>query len=135
MNAGGVGVKMPFEPGYVAPVWRLHPPAIEDAIVAEARQRNLPLYVHVEQTDMARRALRIHPHALVHAPIDGTKELASEIAAAKVPVITTLALFDAHAVVLHPEHFETLHVRRVVPDIELASLADKRQYQDHVFGY
>ncbi len=134
VKAGGVGVKMSFEPGYVAPVWRLHSPAIEDAIVAESRKRQLPIYVHVEQTDMARRALTVHPHALVHAPIDGTKELAAEIAAANVPVITTLALFDAHAIVFQPEQFETLHIRRVVPTIELESLADKRQYQDHVFG-
>ena len=73
---------------------------------------------------MVRRGLAVHPHALVHGPIDGTKELAAEIAAAKIPVVTTLALFDTPAIVLHPERLEEPHIRRVVPALELQSLRD-----------
>ncbi len=134
IKAGAVGVKMSFERGFVAPVWRLHAPEIERAIMDEAGKRKLPIYVHAERADMVRRALSMHPHALVHGPIDGTKELAAEIAAAKIPVITTLALFDAHAVVRHPEQLEEPHVRRTVPPVELASLRDPKQYRDHAFG-
>jgi imidazolonepropionase-like amidohydrolase len=134
IKAGAVGVKMTFEPGFVAPVWRLHPPEIERAIVAEAGKRKLPIYAHAERADMVRRALAVHPHALVHGPIDGTRELAAEIAAQKIPVVTTLALFDAGAVMVHPEQLEEPHVRRVVPPLELASLRDTRQYRDHAFG-
>jgi imidazolonepropionase-like amidohydrolase len=134
IKAGAIGVKMSFETGYVAPVWRLHPPEIERAIVEEAGKRKLPIYVHAERADMVRRALAVHPHALAHAPIDGTKELAAEIAAAKIPVITTVALFDAHAVVVHPAELEEPHIRRVVPPLVLQSLRDPRQYRDHVFG-
>lgn len=132
--AGAIGAKMSFEPGFTAPVWRLHPPEVERAIVQEARRRQLPLYVHAERSDMVRRALAVHPHAIAHGPIDATRELAAEIAAAKVPVITTQALFDAGAVVLHPEQLDAAHVRRVVPAIELASLQDRGQYHDHIFG-
>ena len=134
IKAGAVGVKMSFETGYVAPVWRLHPPEIERAIVDEAAKRKLPIYVHAERADMVRRALAVHPHALVHGPIDGTKELAAEIAAAKIPVITTLSLFEAHAVMLHPEQLEAPQVRRAVPPLEIESVRDRRQYRDTIFG-
>jgi imidazolonepropionase-like amidohydrolase len=134
VKAGAVGVKMSFERGYAAPVWRLFPPEIERAIVEEAGKRKLPIYVHAERADMVRRALAVHPHALVHVPIDGTKELAAEIAAAGIPVITTLALFDAGTVMTQPEQLEAPHIRRSVPAVELASLHDQRQLRDYVFG-
>jgi imidazolonepropionase-like amidohydrolase len=124
IRAGAVGVKMFFEPGFVRSVWRLHPPEIERAIVDEATRRHLPIYVHAERAAMVRRALAVHPYALTHTPIDGTRQLAAEIAAARIPVITTLALFDAGEVMLHPEQLETLHLRRLVPPIELESLHD-----------
>jgi imidazolonepropionase-like amidohydrolase len=129
-----VGVKMSFERGYAAPVWRLHPPEIERAIVEEAGKRKLPIYVHAEKADMVRRALAVHPYALVHGPIDGTRELAAEIAAARIPVVTTQALFDAGEAVLHPEQLEAPHIRRVVPAVELESLRDRRQLHDYLFG-
>jgi imidazolonepropionase-like amidohydrolase len=134
IKAGAVGVKMSFERGYAAPVWRLFPPEIERAIVEEAGKRKLPIYVHAERADMVRRALAVHPHALVHGPIDGTKELAAEIAATGIPVITTLALFDAGTVLTHPEQLEAPHVRRTVPAVELGSVQDQRQLHDYVFG-
>jgi imidazolonepropionase-like amidohydrolase len=133
-KAGAVGVKISFEPGFVRPVWRLHPPEIERAIVAEAAKRQTPIYVHAETAEMVRRALAVHPYALVHGPIDGTRELAAEIAAARIPVITTLALFDAGQVMVHPEQLEAAHIRRVVPPVELASLHDPRQNRDYAFG-
>jgi len=134
IKAGAVGVKMSFETGYVTPVWRLHPPEVERAIVEEAGKRRLPIYVHAERADMVRRALAVHPHALVHGPIDGTRELAQEIAAAKIPVVMTLVLFDAGVVMLHPEQLEQPLVRRVVPALELQSLRDPRQCRDYAFG-
>jgi imidazolonepropionase-like amidohydrolase len=134
IRAGAVGVKMSFERGFVAPVWRLHPPEVERAIVEEAAKRRLPIYVHAERADMVRRALAVHPYALVHGPIDATKELAAEIAAVRIPVITTLSLFDAGTVVLHPEQLEAPDIRRVVPPVELESLRDRRQLRAYVFG-
>lgn len=135
IEAGAVGVKIAFEPGFVAPVWPLHTPEMERAVLEEARKRKLPIYAHAERADMVRRALAaVRPHALVHGPIDGTRELAAEIAAARIPVITTLALFDAHAVVRRPERLEEPHIRRVVPALVLQSLRDPRQYRDQVFG-
>jgi imidazolonepropionase-like amidohydrolase len=134
MKAGGVGVKMSFEPGYAAPIWRLHPPEIERAIVEEARKRKLPIYVHAERADMFRRGLAVHPHAFVHGPYDGTKELAAEVAAAKIPVIPNLALFDAPAALSHPERLAEPHIRRVVPAPVLQSLRDPRQLRAYTFG-
>jgi imidazolonepropionase-like amidohydrolase len=134
IRAGAVGVKLAFERGYIAPVWRLHPPEIVRAIVEEAGKRKLPIYVHAERAAMVRRALAVHPYALVHGPIDASKELAAEIAAARIPVVTTQALFDAGTVVLHPEQLEAPHVRRVVPSIELESVRDPRQLRDYTFG-
>ena len=132
--AGAVGAKMTFERGFAAPVWRLHPPEIERAIVEEARRRKLPLYVHAERADMVRRALAVHPYALVHGPIDLTRELAAEIAAARIPVVTTLALFDAQALSVHPEQLEAPHVRLAVPPVELESARDRGQYRAQIFG-
>jgi imidazolonepropionase-like amidohydrolase len=134
MKAGAVGAKMTFEQGFAAPVWRLHPPEVERAIVEEARQRKLPLYVHAERADMVRRALAVHPHALVHGPIDATEELAAEIAAAQIPVVTTQVLFDADTVVLRPERARAPQLQRVVPPLELATLLDRRQNRDYIFG-
>jgi imidazolonepropionase-like amidohydrolase len=134
IKAGAVGVKMSFEPGYAAPIWRLHPPEIERAIVEEARKRKLPIYVHAERADMFRRGLAVHPHAFVHGPFDGTKELAAEIAAAKIPVIPNLALFEAGAALSHPERLEQPHIRRVVPAPVLQTLRDPRQLRAYTFG-
>jgi imidazolonepropionase-like amidohydrolase len=134
IKAGAVGVKMSFERGYAAPVWRLLPPEIEQAITQEAHKRHLPIYVHAERADMVRRALAVHPHALVHGPIDGTQELAAEIAAAHIPVVTTLVLADAPSTMLHPEQLAAPDIRRVIPALELETLSDRRQNQDYVFG-
>lgn len=134
LKAGAVGTKMTFEPGFAGPIWRLHPREVEAAIVEETTKRHLPLYVHAERAEMVRRALAVHPHALVHGPIDGTVELAAEIAVAKIPVITTLALFDAHTVMLHPEQLDAPHIQRVVPARELESIRDRQQYRFHAFG-
>jgi imidazolonepropionase-like amidohydrolase len=134
IKAGAVGVKMSFETGYVAPVWRLHPPEIERAIVEEARKRKLPIYVHAERADMFRRGLAVRPHAFVHGPFDGTRELAAEIAAAKIPVIPNLALFEAGAALSHPERLAEPHIRRVVPAPVLQTLRDPRQLRDYTFG-
>lgn len=134
IRAGAVGVKMSFETGFVSPAWRLHPPGIDRAIVQEAAKRHLPLYVHAERADMVRRALAVHPYALTHAPLDGTRQLSTEIAAARIPVITTLALFDAGSVMLHPDPLEAANIRRVVPAIELDTLHDRRQNRDYLFG-
>jgi imidazolonepropionase-like amidohydrolase len=134
IKAGAVGVKLPFERGYAAPVWPLHPPEVVRAIVEEAGKRKLPIYAHAERADMVRLALAVHPHALVHGPFDATKELAAEIAAAGCWVVTTQALFDAGTAVLHPEQLETPHVRRVVPPVELASLRDPQQLRAYTFG-
>jgi hypothetical protein len=49
-------------------------------------------------------------------------------------VITTLALFDAGSVVLHPEQLDAPEVRRVVPSLELASVRDRRQLREQIFG-
>jgi imidazolonepropionase-like amidohydrolase len=134
IKAGGVGVKMSFERGYLAPVWRLQPPEIERAIIEEAGKRKLPLYVHAERADMIRRALAVRPHALLHGPFDGSEELAAEIAAAKIPVVTTLSLFDAPTILSQPERLAEAHIRRVVPALELSSLRDRRQARDQAFG-
>lgn len=134
VKAGGVGLKLAFEPGFVRPVWPLHPPEIERAIVEEASKRKLPIFVHAESADMYRRGLAVRPHALVHAPIDGTRDLAAEVAAAGAAVVTTLALFDAPSIALHPEQLQAPHVRRVVPAVELESVRDRRQYRDQAFG-
>jgi imidazolonepropionase-like amidohydrolase len=134
IRAGAVGVKMSFERGFAVPVWRLHPPEIERAIVEEASKRQLPIYVHAERADMVRRALAVHPHALVHVPFDGSTQLAADIATARIPVVTTLALFDAGVVMLHSEEVDARHVRRVVPRVELESLRDPRQNRDYTFG-
>jgi imidazolonepropionase-like amidohydrolase len=134
VKAGAVGVKVSFEPGFAAPVWRLHPPEIERAYVDEAKKRNLPIYAHAERAEMVRRALAIKPHALVHGPIDGTPELAREIAALGIPVITTQALFDAHAVVLHPEQLDDPISKMVIDPLLMGSLRSPEQYKAHVFG-
>ena len=134
IKAGAVGLKIAFEPGFVRPVWPLHPPEIERAIVEEAGKRKLPIYVHAERADMFRRALAVRPHALVHGPIDGTRELAAELAAAGVTVIPNLALFDAPSLGLHQEQLQAPHIRRVVPATELDSLRDPRQYRQQAFG-
>jgi imidazolonepropionase-like amidohydrolase len=134
VRAGGVGIKIAFEPGFVRPVWPMHPPEVERAIVEQAKQRKLPIYVHAERADMYRRGLAVHPHALVHAPIDGTKQLAAEVAAAGAAVVTTLALFDGPSLGLHLERLDEPHVRRAVPAVELESVRDRRQYFDQAFG-
>jgi imidazolonepropionase-like amidohydrolase len=134
IKAGAVGAKLTFEPGFVAPVWPLHPPEVERAIVAEAGKRKLPLYVHAERAEMVRRALAVRPHALVHGPIDITREMAAEIAAARIPVITTQALFETPSIAIHPEQLEEPHIRRVVPALELESVRDREQNRRYGFG-
>src|SRR6185295_14280122 len=59
---------------------------------------------------------------------------AADIAAARIPVVTTQVLFDVETVGFHPEQAEETHVRRVVPSLELETLRDRRQYGDYLFA-
>ena len=69
---GGVGVKLTTEHGFL-PFGSLpqYPPEIRDAIVAGAKRRGLPLYVHAMSEPDAQAALDLGAHAIMHAPMGG----------------------------------------------------------------
>src|SRR5690606_18534932 len=69
---GGVGVKLTTEHGFL-PFGSLpqYPPEIRDAIVAGAKRRGLPLYVHAMSDPDAQAALDLGAHAIMHAPMGG----------------------------------------------------------------
>ena len=130
VKAGAVGLKMTYERGLVVPIWRLHPPEIEQAVAAEAAARKLPVYVHAQHEEMMRRALVLHPHAFVHSPRDASDDLAATLARTGIAVVSTLSLFDAQAPLLHPEELQDPQIQLVVPAAELASIVDPAQIGD-----
>jgi predicted amidohydrolase len=62
-----IGVKMTLEPG-MGPfrVWPIHGPEMRDAIAAAARQRGLPIHVHVLRLEEQQMALEMGAYCLVH---------------------------------------------------------------------
>ena len=114
-----VGVKIPMEDGFLRPIWPLHSPEMQAALVAETERRGLPRYIHASDPKMTRLALTLNPHALVHAPQTGGKRLAREVAAQGAYVAPTLAVIGAATLPWHLDLLENDAYQRTVPADEL----------------
>jgi imidazolonepropionase-like amidohydrolase len=112
---GAAGVKLTIEPGYFLPVLPLHAPALQEAIAAEAAARDLPLYVHAQHREAALRALELQPHALLHMVRDRPGELPARLAAAGVPLVSTLNIEAAPLLHFDPRPLDAPLARLVVP--------------------
>jgi imidazolonepropionase-like amidohydrolase len=66
------GVKVMLESGFgPRSDWPVHAPAVRAAIVAEARRRGLPVFVHANKERDKRLALEMRPRAIVHTGFYG----------------------------------------------------------------
>jgi len=123
-----VGIKVQIEEGFaIESVWPIHTQEVRDALVNAAESHDLPVYVHGFSEKEQQIALDMNPHALVHGgftflpPSDG---FVSRLKSAGTWVISTMSVTDSHRVVKHPEVMEQSHVKRSVPENQLATAAD-----------
>lgn len=119
-----VGLKVTMEDGPLNTIWPLHSEGIQATIIEEAERHNLNLYVHAMDPEMARAALRLNPHALVHAPQKGDRQLAREIAAQSVYVCTTLDILGATLMMWNPEILDDPRIQLTVPADEIDAARD-----------
>jgi imidazolonepropionase-like amidohydrolase len=119
------GVKVMLESGFgPRSDWPVHSPAVRAAIVAEARRRGLPVFVHANKERDKRLALEMHPRAIVHMGFYDERPSPTfmhEMVAAGAFLMTTFSVIDAALTQFHPERLDDPLVRRLVPPIELAT--------------
>lgn len=92
LAAGGVDVvKVALEPAGAAPV---PTPAVLRAVVGAAHHFGLPVTAHALTVEMVRRAVEAGVDELAHTPVERLpEELIERIAAAAIPVVSTLQCF------------------------------------------
>ena len=90
-----LGLKVTMENGHYGEIWPLFTEEMQKIIQQEAKQRNSKLYIHAMDAKMTRKALQMHPHALVHASKNGGQKLAKELKTADVYVVTTLDIYGS----------------------------------------
>ena len=124
-SLGGAGVKIALDPG-VAPF----PPEVRDALVAGARRRGLPLYVHAQTEAMQAEALDLGAHALMHLAMgipvlvqgpDLSDAFVLRLAQSGVYQLTTLSLFETFPSAYPRERLDDPVTALVVPELELAT--------------
>jgi imidazolonepropionase-like amidohydrolase len=116
------GVKVPLEPGLLAPIWNVLGRGVLEAIRTGAAQRKLPVYVHAMTEEMYELGLTLEPHAFVHPPQTLSEAMLRRLAATKPYVMTTLAAYDVPRDLTHPDVFDDAQGRLVIPPIELETL-------------
>jgi imidazolonepropionase-like amidohydrolase len=134
-SLGAVGVKLGLEDGFgpgVGP--RPFSPELLEAVVAGARRRGLPLYVHARTESTQRAALRIGAHALLHAAMDATSPeplsdaFVAEMRASGAYQVTTLSVVETFPGLYDTQRLDDPLVRLVVParELETARAPDAR---------
>jgi imidazolonepropionase-like amidohydrolase len=116
------GVKVPLEPGMLAPIWNVHGSSVLGAIRAGAAERHLPIYVHALSERMYELGLGLAPHAFVHPPETIEPATLARLVESKAYVMTTLAVYDLQRDLTHPEAFDDAQGRLVIPPVEMETL-------------
>lgn len=123
-RSGAIGVKLTFEPGMLAPIWKLHPEPMLAAIAKGTRARGLPIYAHALNEPTVRRALDLGVRALVHHMDSPSDDLVRTLASRRIPVITTAVLWDIDRVLIEPWRLDEPRMRLSIPAIERATASD-----------
>lgn len=123
-RSGAIGVKLTFEPGMLAPIWKLHPEPMLAAIAAGTRARGLPIYAHALTEKMVLRALDLGVRALVHHMDSASEDLVRTLASRRIPVITTAVIWDIDRVLIEPWRLDEPRMRAAIPEIERATARD-----------
>lgn len=128
-----VGIKVFMERGFgPRAVWPIHPPAVREAIVAAARARDLPIYVHAQREEDKLLALDMGAHAIVHAGFttdEPSDEFVRRMVASRAYLMTTFHLMDGQRIGFHPERLDDPLLRRTVPAQELATARDPEAWR------
>jgi imidazolonepropionase-like amidohydrolase len=121
-RAGAVGIKVPIEAGFGNRSYlRVHPAAVRAAIVRNARERGLPIYVHSSDETEHAIGLEMGAHALVHTNFSGadpSPEFVARIVQTGTYMVTTFSIIDAGLVRWQPQRLDEPLVGIAVPRIE-----------------
>ncbi len=137
VRIGARGVKVPVEPGMLAPIWKVHSPKMREAIRLGAAERKLPIYVHAINDPMYRLGLELSPHAFVHPPETIEEQTLKRILDGHVYVMSTLSVYDVQRLLLQSEEFDDAQGRLTIPPVEMETLRSKamqRRYQIEMIG-
>ncbi len=119
------GVKVPLEPGMLAPIWNVLGGGVLDAIRTGAAERRLPIYVHALSEAMYELGLDLSPHAFVHPPETIEASTLQRLANSKTYVVTTLSAYDVQRDLMRPEVFADAQGTLVIPPLELETLRSR----------
>jgi hypothetical protein len=119
------GVKVPLEPGMLAPIWNVHSPGILDAIRTGAGERRLPIYVHAISQKMYELGLGLSPRAFVHPPETVDTATLKRLVDSKAYVVTTLAVYDVQRYLTTPDVFDDAQGKLVIPRVEMQTLRSR----------
>lgn len=131
------GVKVPLEPGMLAPIWNVHSPQMLATIRREAEKRKLPIYVHAINDAMYQLGLPLAPHTFVHPPetiSDGTLQ---RLIDSHAYVMSTLSVYDVQRFLLTPDEFSDPQGQLTIPPVEMETLrnpAMQRRYLVDMIG-
>ena len=125
-------------------------PELRDAVVAGAKRRGLPLYVHATSEETQGKALDLGAHALMHAPMGGilatepfgsadvTPGYVARMKASGAYQLTTFSVIDNWPGLFDPQVLDDPLVIRTVPDVERATARDpasERYFAEDLFGW
>lgn len=126
------GVKLPLEPGMLAPIWKVHSPQMLATIKREADQRHLPIFVHAITDKMYKLALDLPPHTFVHPPETISDDTLKRLIDSHAYVMTTLAVYDVQRLLLAPEAFSDSQSKLTIPALEMDTLRSKSMQRRYV---
>lgn len=125
-----LGAKVTTEKGFGPfEVWPVFDPTFRATIIAEARKRNSPLFIHSMSKEEHRMALSMLPYALVHAGFNdkvADADIIQEIKSSGVYVSTTLAISKMMLLMWQPHFMEDPWVKKLVPAEQLKTASDSK---------
>lgn len=113
------GVKVTFEDGPIVQIWPQLDLSIKNRIQIEANQRELPIFVHTMDEEMAKESLKIEPYALVHTPFDIKDEaLIKKLGDSKIYMISTLSVIGHALLAVDPSPLDISKVKETISNDE-----------------
>jgi len=125
-----IGVKVFLESGFGFGRLPIHSPEIRQAIIEQAGQRNLPLYIHSTSNEDHHLALDMEPLALLHGATVGSDEIITRLKEKPAYMITTLSIQDAWTIAFNKERLDDPFYRSTVPMIELQTAANQEAWEN-----
>lgn len=134
VEVGALGAKLTIEDGYFLPVLPVHEQALREQIVAEARARGLPVFVHAQHRDAHAQALALRPHAVMHMVRQRPGDLPARYAGQGTPLVSTLQLDASPLWTVDERDLDDPLAHLVVPEAQRRTATSRRGWRRYERG-